>query len=185
VDRYPATNEIIQVQTWVSSQKGPFTEREYQILDKDGGALVRASSLWFAVDYKTRKPVQITKITQELPMVAGKKSYPGMPVKVRERQQLNTLDEIPVKLKDLDYNRHVNNVKYLEWIFSTFDSGKYQDHEIDHIVVNFISEALPDSGSVVVRGQVLSEHVDYHQVDARNGEVLVRLETTWRKALEV
>ena len=182
VNKYPVSHEEVIVQTWVSSQKGPFTEREYHMFDGSGKeSLVRASSLWFAVDLDKRKPVPISKITERLPVIPGKKSYPNMPEKVKSYDSLVESGRVRIKLLDLDYNRHANNVKYLEWILSTLDSDRYQHQEIRSISINYIAEALIEHGEVVVETRKFSDTRDFHQIVTQQGNVLVRMETSWRK----
>ena len=183
IDRYPRSEEDITVQTWVSSQKGPFTEREYHMLSAAGAeSLVRASSLWFAVDLGTRKPVPITRITDKLPLVDGKKSYPGMPQKVQPQEELKEVGQIPVRFVDLDYNHHVNNVTYLDWVLSTVDNDRYKEHEIDRLSINFIGEALLEHERVAVLRKDLSDSSNYFEVATPQKEVLLRLELHWRKS---
>jgi len=180
IDKYPRIFDTIQVKTWVSSQKGPFTEREYHIEDDSGETLVRASSLWFAVDSKLRKPVPISRIVKKLPMIQGYKSYPGMPEKVNVEQNLQIIENVRIRSYDFDKNNHVNNIRYLDWMLKSLPDKHIKYYELNSFSVNFVDEATIDHDDLQIRGKQLTDSEYYLDV-ANVNQVFARMRSVWRK----
>ncbi len=61
----------IEIRTWVNSAEGASSERAYEIT-KSGRTLVKAKTLWIAVDPVSHKPLRISDaIKQLLEVVPG------------------------------------------------------------------------------------------------------------------
>ena len=55
-----------------------------------------------------------------------------------ERAEL--IEEIKVHYRDIDINRHVNNVKYLKWLIDAFPSETLTEKPISELEINFLHE---------------------------------------------
>ena len=49
--------------------------------------------------------------------------------------------ERTVRFSDLDYNGHMNNCKYLEWVADLLPSGFHKDRQVREITLSYLSEA--------------------------------------------
>ena len=45
-----------------------------------------------------------------------------------------------IHYSDLDFNSHMNNVRYIELLVDTHDSSFYKDHHIKSISLNYLKE---------------------------------------------
>ncbi|PIE05227.1 MAG: hypothetical protein CSA76_00155 [Spirochaetales bacterium] len=57
IEKIPRWKDIITIETWPSNIGGITWTREYKILNSDNEVLGNASSLWFLMDRKSRRPV--------------------------------------------------------------------------------------------------------------------------------
>lgn len=123
---YPIWKEELLVQTWISTLKGPFSNRHFAVLrKKDSKVLCEGSAFWVLINSDTRKPVKIGEVS--MPATEDKIPTCGLAEKVR----LNVMDFEASKLhtvgfRDLDMIGHVNNVKYIEWLVDAFEGDRKQ-----------------------------------------------------------
>jgi len=76
-------------------------------------------------------------VTVEGVLLGSELAVPGsvMPRTMDNRQ------ERVVRFSDLDYNGHMNNCKYLEWIADLLPSGFHKDRQVREITLSYLSEA--------------------------------------------
>lgn len=118
VARYVPWGASVTVRTWPSGVKGRLVaKRCFLGLDEAGGELFRASSEWLYVDMAAQKiaklPESFAGIVPpgtpdfDLPEIGGKFAHlPSAEGGV----------DILTRHGDLDFNDHVNNVHYVEWM---------------------------------------------------------------------
>ena len=121
VVRYVPWGETVTVRTWPSGMKGRLVaKRCFLGLGADGEELFRASSEWLYVNLASQK---IEKLPEsfaglvpsgtpgiELPEIGGK--FVQMP-------SVDARADILTRQGDLDFNDHVNNVHYVEWMLES------------------------------------------------------------------
>ncbi|MBR1630380.1 MAG: acyl-ACP thioesterase, partial [Paludibacteraceae bacterium] len=47
-----------------------------------------------------------------------------------------------VVYSDVDFNRHVNSARYVEWMMDALPTEWVQTHDVTHFEVNYLQEAL-------------------------------------------
>ncbi len=126
VSRYVPWGTSITVRTWPSGTKGRLiAKRCFLGLDEKGDELFRASSEWLYVDMAAQKIAKLPEtfgdlvppgtLDFELPDIGGKFAH------------LPSVDggaDVLTRSSDLDFNDHVNNVHYVEWMLE----GGGHDH---------------------------------------------------------
>lgn len=136
---YPRWLDTISVQTWVSSIKGPFSHRNFVILNEKGEEIGSASSLWALLDAEKRRPVRIRD--HQFSVLEEKLPSCGLPEKLQVLTQAQYLSTHKVVFSDLDMIGHVNNGKYVEWMMDQFMEGAYErlPHQLH---INYLQEAI-------------------------------------------
>ena len=118
VSRYVPWGTTITVRTWPSGTKGRLiAKRCFLGLDEKGDELFRASSEWLYVDMAAQK-------IAKLPETFGDLVPPGTPDfelsdiggKFAHLPQVDGSADVLTRYSDLDFNDHVNNVHYVEWM---------------------------------------------------------------------
>ena len=137
IQSFPTWRSNIEVQTWVSNMKGPFSYRNFAIYNQAGELLIAACSLWVLLDAKTRRPIRVAK--HSLPVLEEKESICGQPDKLGLLFNDQLIGTHRVKYSDLDMIKHVNNSKYIEWLMDRVDKAKRQVHQLD---VNYLKESF-------------------------------------------
>ena len=139
ITRLPKSGEDILVKTWPMPTTRTAYPRSTIAWDAQGNECFRSISLWVLMDQNTRTMVLPGKsgVTVEGLLLGSELAVPGSVVpKTMENRQERT-----VRFSDLDYNGHMNNCKYLEWIADLLPSDFHKDRQICEITLNYLSEA--------------------------------------------
>jgi acyl-ACP thioesterase len=55
VEKYPAWQDEITLNTWSAGTDGMYAFREFILTDKSGGLILRASSAWLILDMENKR----------------------------------------------------------------------------------------------------------------------------------
>jgi len=142
VHEYPKNDTVFIIKTWIVSVNRLFTERHFAFEDAEGKSLGYARSLWASIDLQTRKPTNLLELyglsdyintEREAPIDALGKIPPL-------RDNFEQAADFVVKYSDVDINKHLNSMKYIEHFVDVFDIEMFREKEIRRIEVNYISE---------------------------------------------
>ena len=119
--RQPAWRETVTIQTWPAGVRGRLIAlREFIARDAGGAELLRASSEWLYVNLASRR---ICRVPENLAPFVPQNQPPAL---LPDDTRLPELTcpawsaTLPVRRSDLDLNHHVNNARYVEWLFEPF-----------------------------------------------------------------
>jgi len=143
VDRRPEYYETITVRTWPRDAEKLFAIRDYDIRDAKDVPVVRARSGWIIVDMEKRRPLRPQSIMDTMPKNEGLDALPSGPVSLTTRNDLRKTGERAALYTDVDYNGHVNNVRYIQWIEDAVDSGVLEKADKMRLDINYLNEILP------------------------------------------
>ena len=150
VDRRPNYFETVTVRSWPRGFEKLFAIRDYQIKDKDDNAVVSARSAWLIVDMEKRRPLRPQAVMDKLPQNEGLNAVTAEIAAIAglaERNDLRKVTDRKALYTDLDYNGHVNNVRYINWIEDALDPQALAKAEKLRIDINYLNEIL--SGEAV------------------------------------
>lgn len=138
---YPKNDTEMVIKTWVASVNKLFTERYFAFEDENGKGIGYAKSLWASIDLKTRKPTNVLEIGNLSDYVAEV----GNPIKGLTKipvlkDNYEHASDFIVKYSDVDINKHLNSMKYIEHIVDVFDIDMFREKEIRRIEINYILE---------------------------------------------
>jgi medium-chain acyl-[acyl-carrier-protein] hydrolase len=126
VHRYPKAGEVIRIETWPMGADRLFAYRDFELFDEKGEMVLSARTAWLILDIIKRRPISTPEDIKELG--AKNKRFAAIEVQSRfpkpEGSPVKQID-FQVRRSDLDINRHVNNVKYLEWVLETLGDGEH------------------------------------------------------------
>ncbi len=149
--RLPARHEQIDVYTWVSDYGRLFTTRNMTVTDDKGVEIGAAVTLWAMIDLDTRRPLDLsslankgTSLVDRQPPIERPRKV-GMPAADQIFAQGLVERDYTVVYSDIDFNGHVNSMKYLEWMVDTLVAGPGGEtvrgdrgHRFD---INYVHEA--------------------------------------------
>lgn len=142
LDRMPRPAEKITLTTWPSGVKGKLLcYRDYLIRGAGGDSILRGTSDWIFVDIVERRICRLLpKMTTMAPEGVPRADVPPKaPKPMAEGEPFEV--EIPVRRADVDFNRHVNNIHYVEWLFEALPD-ELAARELGRLDITYRAEAL-------------------------------------------
>ena len=158
----PKFSEKITTRAWPRGANKLFPIRDYDIHYSDDlcghedgpcldSVLVRARSAWLIIDIENRKPLRPQIVTEKMPCNDGINALPGEnadgndpPPALRAR---DFSEATPILRRacysDIDYNGHVNNARYAQWIQDLFDPEVLDNAKQIRLDINYLAEVLP------------------------------------------
>ncbi len=180
IDTYPCYGDEITVHTWPRGVDRFFALRDFLVTDGAQEVLARATSGWLMIDLEARRIMRLGTMLDEYTVHkrATEKTLEKLPPPLIHEAQ----HEFRVRLSDIDVNRHVNSVAYLEWMLEAVPVSTQDSQVLTSLEVNYQAEAL--FGESVLS----SIHVDdtvagswFHVIHKKkSGEELARARSTWK-----
>lgn len=141
VFEYPKNDTVMVLKTWVASVNRLFTERHFSFEDEQGRVIGFAKSLWASIDLETRKPTNVLELDGLSDYIAEKENpIEGMTKIPALKDDYEVATDFVVKYSDVDINKHLNSMKYIEHFVDVFDIDMFREKEIRRIEINYISE---------------------------------------------
>ncbi len=162
VTRLPRSGETITVETWPMPTTRTAYPRATVAYDADGNELFRGISLFVLVNFETRAMV--------LPAFSGvavdgwvRGNELALPGSLLPKALENDESRV-VRFSDLDFNGHMNNCRYMEWVDDLLSAQFHAEHSPREMVICYHTEAREgdkvDMSWALEDGEILS-------VDAR------------------
>jgi len=167
--RYPSAEESFAIETWIEDFGRVSTTRNFKIMDVAGNTIGAGSSIWCMIDMNTRKAVDLNGKEEFKEFATGRPSLIPKPVKVSGVQG-EAVSRHRIKYSDIDFNRHTNSMKYLEWMIDLFPLEVFQHQKVRRMDINYLNEALYGE---VVEIYHDTPKPDQHIFDIRRGNELI------------
>jgi len=181
VPRYPRLGDTVEVSTWTSGKKGPFALREFELRTPDGGMLLEATSSWMIISMDARQPVRLDGLLPD-DISVDRRAIPDAFERLPEMEGPGRETIFRAGFRDLDFNRHVNNVVYVHWAIEGMPENVLRSRRASEIEVVYKAEAFygDEIGSLAAPGGPSEPGVYLHRiVNRRTGAELARLRTVW------
>lgn len=146
----PSFKDSVSLETEHVGTDGPFYVRNYRMSDPEGRLLVKSDSMWAIMNLETRtvvRPDNQSAIPSDLP---HRLRLPADAV--LEDSMVHT-----AAYSDIDYNSHVNNVKYMVWAFDALGKVAFERDFVE-VNINFNHEVPPFSKVTVERFRCSDEY---------------------------
>jgi acyl-ACP thioesterase len=140
--RLPERGESIDIYTWVSDYGRLFTTRNMTVADESGGRIGAAVTLWAMIDLDTRRPLDLSSLSNRGTSLVDREPPIERPRKVGSMEP-STESAHTVVYSDIDFNGHVGSMKYLEWMIDTLPCDAAAGLSAVRLDINYMHEALP------------------------------------------
>jgi acyl-ACP thioesterase len=183
MDRYPSYKEKITIKTWLSSYSSITGYRENIIYDENKNIIGRAKGLWVFFDLEKRRPLPIFNDIKERWSYFNEKS-----ISDNIKKKISALDfsdytkQFRVNRYDTDMNRHVNNIRYLQWVIESIPEDISENYFLHKIDGRFISEAQYGDTVLSLTKKMTTENCFAHTIKIEgNNKVCATANTFWKK----
>ena len=181
VTRLPRSGEIITLETWpMPTTRGAYP-RALRATDETGQELFWVISLWVLMDIQSRAMVLPGKSGVEVEgILRGCELTAPLGLPARELVE-STLRR--VCFTDLDRNGHMNNTRYLDWVYDLLPSAFHESHSLEEMTVCYLAEGLEGQMLKLNWGcpEEKQVQVDIHREDAAGDHRIFATKLTFRK----
>jgi medium-chain acyl-[acyl-carrier-protein] hydrolase len=172
--KFPGWGDDFYLETWPLGMERIFFRRDYR-MDNGSETLITAASYWIPIDITTRKPCKVP--LDENVLMANRGRY-GLKIPDGNIPAPSGGDTgyIQVKYSDLDQNGHVNNARYVEWIFDHLGHDVADKPAPRFFAIEYKHEVKLED-NVMLRKQVSGTHKNEFIVDGTltgTGQVCLR-----------
>ena len=171
ISTQPRQYTDIEIDTWVNEFNRLSSTRNFKM--RIGDEVIAAGvSQWCMLNMETRQAVDMTllKDIYERAMVA-EASPIAAPARLRDVEPQISVSR-PVVYSDIDFNRHVNTLRYIDLIFDTLPLELIEKNAGIRLDINFIAEAL--YGEVLTIGASSEGNVWQFEISSDSGKKLCR-----------
>jgi acyl-ACP thioesterase len=149
--RMPGINETYSLTTWIEGWNRMYSDRCMVVKDGAGEIIGYVRSVWVAIDIEKRTAADLSVLNadhlvspeQECPIAKQRKLMP-----IVEPQRTVGVE---FGYCDLDFNRHVNSVRYIEHILNLWTPEFFDTHKIERFDIAYLQEChYGDSASLAV-----------------------------------
>jgi len=182
--RRPTYRENITVRTFPIGWEKLFALREYDIRDSSNEAIVRGSSSWIILDIEKRRPIRPQTIMEKIALNKSLATLPGGAIGIPAQENLQKIGERKALFSDIDYNGHVNNARYINWIEDIVEPELIENAVQMRLDINYLGEVK--FGEITelwssLRGtsqQKETESISYVFEGRKEGQAVFRAELT-------
>ena len=134
----PRYNEELTVNTWGRETNRAFTYRDYELYDESGNLCIIATSKWAIVDIKNGHLAEITPELIEPYKCEEKKVFNSdYSFKLKEPETIDREIRYKVQRRDIDINKHVHNLYYLDFAYEALPEEIYENCEFNNIEIMY------------------------------------------------
>ena len=138
VTKRPKYNEELTVKTWGREANRAFTYRDYEIYNEEGNLCIIATSKWAIVDIRNGHLAEITPELIEPYKCESKKVFESdYNFKIKEPEKFERETKYKVQRRDIDINKHVHNLYYLDFAYEALPEEIYEKDEFNNIEIMY------------------------------------------------
>jgi len=161
MDRYPQYKEKITIRTWLSKYSTIKGFRENIIYDEQNNIIGRAKGLWVFFDIERRRPTEIfNEIMEKWSFCNEESIYHNVSQKIKAIDISDKEISFKVYRYDTDMMKHVNNIKYLQWVVETIPDEIVENYYLFSIDGRFIAEIYLGQTIVSLTKNETNEAID-------------------------
>ena len=130
----------LKVKTWASEANRFFTYRDYEIY-ADEELVAIATSKWALVNIEEGKMARITEDVKKAYQIEEKHVFEGDVLgKLTEPKEFSNEVKYKVIRKDIDMNKHMHNLYYLDLAYEALPQEVYEKRPFDNVRIEYKKE---------------------------------------------
>ena len=137
----PKYGQTLDVHTWARVGNRFFTYRDFEIYDENGTLCAIATSKWTLINIEEGKMERITEEVIEKYKTEEKEVFPGEKLdKLQMPEEFLSSINYTVKRKDIDINKHMHNLNYLDLAYEVLPEEVYDLRPFDNVRIMYKKE---------------------------------------------
>lgn len=176
---YPRFLQTVRVGTWAGAAQGFIANRGFVLKDLDGKVLANGQSHWMMMDFDKQHIVRVSdEAINEVYQFKDENEKYKIP-RLKRVSEWDGSREFTVRYLDIDYNGHVNNVRYLAWAVETIPPEMIAEVEVASFDILYKEQAK--FGDVIsAKFKAVQPNVYRVDIDSSDGQLLCQIGMTLR-----
>ncbi|MDE6853770.1 MAG: acyl-[acyl-carrier-protein] thioesterase [Muribaculaceae bacterium] len=175
---WPRINESYTVTTWIESYNRRFSERNFEITGSDGHVYGYARTVWVAIDFNSRALADLSAFSSDRFPLENRECPIGRTPRIVTPGDDADCDMYTFRYRDLDFNRHVNTVRYIDLILNHWPLEHFDAKVVSRFDIHFHHECH-FGDSVCLRVEP-TDSGDVCDIIAPDGTRAVAARVIWR-----
>lgn len=174
----------VSVETYLEGIKKFYACRVYRVYNENNDFVAEGKIIFLLIDLKKRRAVRIPKEYCELINMGDNGSIELKSTKVEKLVREDLESNISVRRSDIDFNKHVNNTKYLEWVLEATPECILDEYSLISAKIKYEKEIrFGDCVKIICQWDEVEEGYKclYKVLNDSQGEVSAFIETVWKK----
>lgn len=177
-DRLPVQYTDYTIATWISDYGRVLSTRNFTLTDAAGYEFGRAVTQWAMIDLASRAAVDLSWVGQaHADAIVDAPSPTDKPRKIREVNPSQSVEH-RVVYSDIDFNRHVNTMRYIEMMCDMLPLGQLVSERAVRLDIHFLHESR--YGQTLTVGCEQRDSAWLFEIRTDEGEVAVRASFAWK-----
>lgn len=183
---WPLWEDSIIIKTWPNGTDKLFALRNYDVRFPDGRHIASGSSSWLILDRLTKKVQRPDSIlagyNPDLHPVDSPVRYASKLDFVTGNGEVSS--PFRIKVSDLDINFHTNNVRYLNWIYDSYDLQFLIKNDPRSAEINYLAESIYNEEIIIKTStnQLDSLLKDHSVIRTTDNKELCRIRIGWKES---
>lgn len=174
----------IKVETYLDGIKKFYASRIYKVYNEASELIAEGKIIFLLIDLEKRRAVRIPKEYCELinMVEGGEVELKSTKIDKIVREDLEA--KVLVRRNDIDYNKHVNNTKYLEWVIEATPECILDDYSLIQSKIKYEKEVrFGDEVKVLCQWDEIEDGYRclYRIEKCEEHETAALIETIWKK----
>lgn len=140
-DSQPTQYTDYTIATWINEYGRVLSTRNFTLTDAAGTEFGRAVTQWAMIDLRSRSALDLSWVGDaHADAIVDAPSPTDKPRKIREVNPAQTVEH-KVVYSDIDFNRHVNTMRYIEMMLDVLPIERFAEERPLRLDINFLKEA--------------------------------------------
>lgn len=137
----PTYGQVLTVNTWGKGMNKFFTYRDYEIYDNNNNLCAIATSKWALIDTEKAKMSRLTENIINAYKPEKKTVFEENSLdKVKIPEEFSNTIKYEVIRKDIDINKHMHNLYYLDLAYEALPDEIYNKRPFDYVRITYKKE---------------------------------------------
>lgn len=179
--KYPKAKDKVVIGTWTSGFDRFYATREFVMIDEAGDIVAKATTKWFFLDIKKRRPKRIPDEIQEKYSFVEEFNFPEFTEMGELSGEVVESRLMRVRRSDIDSNNHVNNIRYIEWMQEGLEDGVLDNMKLHKLGIVYKKEILPGDEFRTNWSRDEKRDKYFNHAISVNGELNAQGYTLWKE----
>ena len=169
--------------TWPSGTQGNYALRDFHLVNTRKQSIAVGTSSWMIIDLEKRKPLKFEKVLDMSRIVNLERALLDDFLPLPPLDSYDSEKKFHVRYTDLDVNRHVNHVAYIEWGLEAIPESVLLKAYPVEIEVGYRQEVYYNDLIFSRAKQVVNADIPtfHHQIfSEKTGAEIARMRTKWK-----